>query len=134
MNPSLYTYLIDEFSKKPAVTFSGDYTRPQVGERVRIKTGWEDAGKVGIYRGKATYYAEPMAAVQFAGEEYTSAAAFDSIERFPFTHDEQVERAFADYRALERKCGSPDDEHAAFHAVTTALRDGAYASTVDADG
>ena len=70
------------------------------GDRVRIREGYQDAGKVGFFDGKSVTRPEHVCVVFDAGDwdkHYLLAAA---IEPYPYSREERIERAIEDFIAL----------------------------------
>lgn len=89
---------------------NGVTAMPKRGDRVRIKEGYDGAGRVAYYIGKSMI----NAGIVWVGateddarsdivDGYTILA--DAIEPYPYTREERIERAIEDYDAL-----LPDDE------------------------
>ena len=67
------------------------------GDRVRIKEGYDDSGRVGFYEAKANDEAGKV--VVFIENEANILLA-DAIEPYPYTREERIERAIEDANAL----------------------------------
>lgn len=82
-----------------------------VGDRVRIREGYEEAGKVGFYASKSVRNDGLVCVVFDAGDwdkHYLLAAA---IESYPYTREERIERAIEDYVNVMRYLDDNQELH-----------------------
>ncbi len=97
-------FYIDQYVGKSSIslsnctfTFKPDTLRR--GDRVRIKEGYESAGRVGFFIGKSTYHAHQHMVAFEDDPDYPEATLDEAIEPYPYTREERIEQAIEDYVA-----------------------------------
>ena len=115
----VYREWIDECAKFPTALKRGD--------RVRIKEGYDIAGKVYYYIGKdvqteaSVYIAETETQAKSGTmRKYRFLAA--AIEPYPYSREERIERAIEDYAYTLNACDNyvTDDDRALLFAILDA--------------
>ncbi len=95
----------------------------KAGDRIIIRDGYEDAGKVGTYVGKS-YYDAGRVAVRFTGDDYTTDVIAAAIKYHPLSRDEQIAAITEDYW---QACSEVDaDVDTLLAGVIDAVLDGTY--------
>ena len=103
----------DEFSSQSTL---------KPGDRVRIREGYQDAGKVGFFDGKSVTRPEHVCIVFGAGDWYEHYLLAAAIEPYPYSREERIERAIEDYASILNACDNyvTDDDRALLFAIIDA--------------
>lgn len=101
--------------------------RTKRGDRVRIKDGYHQAGRVYYYVGKDDFTpdsvvlnVEPLLSNNHQTTRPPIVMLADAIEPYPYTREESIERAIEDYEDMSLSLSTADDVRALLFAILDA--------------